>query len=360
VALYEPDVGFFASGHGAGRTGGDFVTSPEVGSLFGACVARALDRCWHELGDPDPFLVVEAGAGNGRLARDVQRAEPECRRALHYVLVEVSAALRDEQRDRIEIEPPDEALGPFVPSAGEAPVPVTGSGPVFTALGELPALELTGVVLANELLDNLPFGIAVSSAAGWSEVRVALAASGEFAEVLVPAEVADARALDEITEGIPVHEGARLPIPRGVDGWLETCGRMLRHGTVLVIDYVDDARGVLDRGAHDWLRTYRRHEWGGPPLDAPGAFDITADLVREQLVHAARRAGMRLAADESQADWLRGLGIEELVEAGRRTWAERAHVGDLEALAGRSRVGEAAALTDPAGLGAHRVLTITR
>jgi hypothetical protein len=57
---------------------------------------------------------------------------------------------------------------------------------------------------------------------------------------------------------------------------------------------------------------------------------------------------------------LRDLGIEELVEQGRRTWEARAHIGDLEALAGRSRATEAAALCDPAGLGAHRVLTFSR
>jgi NADH dehydrogenase [ubiquinone] 1 alpha subcomplex assembly factor 7 len=357
--LYEPDVGFFASGHGAGRAGRDFVTSPEVGSLFGACVARALDRCWHQLGTPDPFIVVEAGAGNGRLARDVSRSNPECRRALHYVLVEVSSALRDEQRDRLDLEPPDEALGPFARSAGDdAPLAVAGSGPVFTALEELPALELTGVVLANELLDNLPFGIAQAGDRGWQEVRVALLSRGEFTEVLVPAEPIDASALDAITADIRVPAGARLPIPRGIDAWVETCGQILRHGTLIVIDYVDSARGMVERGAGSWLRTYRSHGRAGAPFDAPGSCDITADVVREQVVHAAARSGLRVVADESQAEWLAGLGIEALVEAGRRTWQERAHIGDLEALAGRSRVGEASALTDPAGLGAHRVITL--
>ena len=61
AALYG-EGGFFAEGGGAGRAGRDFITSPEVGSLFGACVARALDGWWRELGAPDPFLVVEAGA----------------------------------------------------------------------------------------------------------------------------------------------------------------------------------------------------------------------------------------------------------------------------------------------------------
>src|SRR3954469_22246907 len=109
AALYG-DGGFFATGHGAGRAGRDFVTSPEVGSLFGACVARALDRAWHEQGTPDPFFVIEAGAGRGRLAREVLRAKPECAPALHYVLVERSAALRDDQRDALELEPADEAF----------------------------------------------------------------------------------------------------------------------------------------------------------------------------------------------------------------------------------------------------------
>ncbi len=336
------------------------MTSPEVGSLFGACVARALDRSWRALGEPDPFVVIEAGAGNGRLARDVRRAHPACERALHYVLVERSAALRDEQRRRLELDPADEALGPFTRAArDDAPAAVAGSGPVFVALEDLPALELRGVVLANELLDNLPFGVAERHDGGWSEVRVARELHG-FAEVLVPAEPGDARALDAAVAGIAVPVGARLPIPRGLDEWIAECGRMLRDGTLVVIDYVDDAAGLVARGAKGWLRTYRAHERGGPPLDAPGDQDITADVVREQLAHAVRAAGLAAESDVSQAEWLRDLGIDELAEAGRRSWEARASVGDLEAVAARSRVVEAAALTDPDALGAHRVLTFTR
>jgi SAM-dependent MidA family methyltransferase len=285
---------------------------------------------------------------------------------LHYVLVEVSAALRDEQRERLELEPPDEALGPFTKPVhdDDAPLPVSGSGPVFVALSELPALELTGVVIANELLDNLPFGIAQASEAGWMEVRIAASPTGEFTELLVPAETTDARALEAITDAIAVPAGARLPIPRGIDAWFASCAQVVRRGTLIVVDYVDDASGIIERardsGAAPWLRTYRAHDHGGAPLDSPGSQDITADVVREQLLHAARRSGLTYVSDESQADWLRGLGIEEMVEAGRRQWEARAHIGDLAALAGRSRIGEADALTDPAGLGAHRVVTFTQ
>jgi NADH dehydrogenase [ubiquinone] 1 alpha subcomplex assembly factor 7 len=361
-ALYEPAAGFFAIGRGAGRAGRDFVTSPEVGPLFGACVARALDREWEAQERPDPFLVIEAGAGRGRLAREVLRAQPACASALHYVLVERSAALQEAQREALDLEPADEALGPFAQSSpDDAPSPLAGSGPVVVALDELPALELTGVVIANELLDNLPFGIAEHDGARWHEVRVGLRA-GEmvFEEVLVPAADGDARMLHEITAGLPITAGARLPIPRGIEAWLEECSRVLRHGVLVAIDYVDDVRGVLERGSESWLRTYRAQDRGGPALDAPGDQDLTADIVREQVVRAARASGFTLASDESQADWLRALGIDDLVNEGSRSWEARAHIGDLEALAGRSRATEAAALCDPGGLGAHRVLTFSR
>jgi SAM-dependent MidA family methyltransferase len=95
-------------------------------------------------------------------------------------------------------------------------------------------------------------------------------------------------------------------------------------------------------------------------LADPGEQDVTIDVPHEYLVHAAARAGFQLELDVNQAEWLRGLGSDQLVEAARREWDARAHVGDLEALKHRSRVSEGAALVDAAGLGAHRVLVFRR
>ena len=91
-ALYGP-TGFYSAGGRAGRRG-DFLTSPEVGPLFGAVVARFLDAEWARLGRPEPFVVVDAGAGPGTLARSVLAAEPECLPAMRYVAVEVSGSQR--------------------------------------------------------------------------------------------------------------------------------------------------------------------------------------------------------------------------------------------------------------------------
>jgi SAM-dependent MidA family methyltransferase len=345
AALYG-EGGFFASGHGAGRSGRDFLTSPEVGSLFGVCMARAIDRLWRALDEPDPFLVVEAGAGNGRLAREVLRANPRCIRALRYVLVERSPALRQQQRARLALEPADEALGPFVRRRGEdSPVPAEGVGPVVTALDDLPAFEADDVVvIANELLDNLPFGIAQWDGERWLEVRVGLRGD-RFEEVLVPGDV---------DLGIDVPAGTRVPIPRGLREWWLECEAVVHRGFVLAIDYTIAAADLATR---PWLRTYRAHASGSDPLDDFGAQDITADVVIEQLTASAP---FTLVRCDSQAAWLAQLGIEDFVEEGRRTWDEGAHRGDLRAVAGRSRVTEARALTDLAGLGAHDVLLFGR
>lgn len=355
AALYDPEHGFFAHGGGAGRAGRDFVTSPEVGPLFGALVARALDGWWDALGRPDPFLVVEAGAGRGRLAREVLRAEPRCAGALRYVLVERSARLREQQRDLLTVEPLEDALGPAISGEpGEAPTPVAGSGPIVTALDELPAIAVEGVILANELLDNLPFEIVERTVDGWAEVRVGLDGD-RFVEVLVRAPDELAIEADGMTAGVAVPAGARLPMQRGMQRWLAECGVHLHRGFLVVIDYADTAASMVTRGQAQWLRTYRAHARGTAPLDAPGSQDITCDVVLETLNHAAADAGLDRAWEGTQAEWLAGLGIDDLVENGRARWHERAHVGDLEAIAARSRVTEADALTDPTGLGAHRV-----
>src|SRR4051812_3514139 len=239
LALYEPTEGFFTRGGGAGRAGRDFVTSPEVGSLFGMVIARALDDAWRRTGEPDPFVVVEAGAGRGRLAADVVRAAPACSGALRYVLVERSASLREEQRERLPLEPPDEALGPFMISDdGEWREPVPDRGPIVTALDDLPAVRMRGVVLANELFDTLPVHVVErASDGGWLEVRVATE-DDRFAEALVPAPPPLAAEADLVAEGAVVAVGARIPVPTAARTWLERVAAMLVGGEVILFDYV--------------------------------------------------------------------------------------------------------------------------
>ena len=363
AALYDQDAGFFAraggsssSPGGAGRAQGDFLTSVEVGSLFGALIARAVDGWWERLGRPDPFLVVDAGAGRGQLACDVLRAEPRCAAALRYVLVERSAGLRAAQAEDLPLEPAELVLGPASPpEPDEEPVAVPGSGPMLTALAELPAGPTTGVVIANELADNLPFRIVERTADGWSEIRVGAAAGPHlFCESVLPADEGLATTADRLTGGYDLPVGARLPIPTALSEWLRSAAALLRRGVVVIVDYGAPVEELVARGQPGWLRTYRAQRRGGSPLEAPGLQDITADVPLEALHRAAAAAGLSVLSETTQAEWLRSLGVDELVAEARAAWHGRA-TNDLAALAARSRVHEADALLDPAGLGAHMV-----
>ncbi|HEV7534946.1 MAG TPA: SAM-dependent methyltransferase [Acidimicrobiia bacterium] len=364
TALYDPAGGYFERAAGAGRDGGDFITSVEVGSLFGALVARAVDGWWDQIGRPDPFLVVDAGAGRGQLARDVLRAAPACAPALRYVLVERSAGLRAAQSEYLPLEPAELVLGPAVPpEPDEEPVAVPGSGPMVTALGELPAGPALGVIIANELADNLPFRIVERAATGWNEIRVAeappFAAPPAFVEIALPADEGLGGLADRLAEGCEIPLGARLPVPTGLVEWLRSAAAMLRKGVIVVIDYAAPVEELAARGQAGWLRTYRAQRAGTSPLEAPGSQDITADIPLEGLRRAAAGAGLSVLAEMTQGDWLRGLGVDELVEEARAAWHGRA-VTDLAAVAARSRVHEADALLDPGGLGAHRVTILGR
>jgi SAM-dependent MidA family methyltransferase len=278
------------------------------------------------------------------------------------VLVERAAHLRGEQRALLTLEPPDEALGAFAHASGpdEDMEAVPGLGPIVTSLEDVPAIHVDGVVLANELLDDLPVHLVERGPTGWAEVRVGID-EGALDEVLIPAPPSLSAEADEVAAGVEVPTGARLPVPIATRAWLERVAALLRDGEVVLVDYADEIQGLLERGPNGpngWLRTYRAHGRGSPPLDAPGSQDITTDVPLEYLRSMARRSGFIVADETDQREWLHRLGIDELVADGTRTWEERAHVGDLAAIAGRSRATEAAALTDPNGLGAHRVVTL--
>lgn len=360
IALYDADAGFFATAATGGRRG-DFLTSPEVGPLFGAVVANALDSWWERLGRPDPFIVVEAGAGRGALAISVRHARPACTPALTYVLVEASPTLRARHPEHLPIESPELALLPLPHGAdGDADSVGQGSGPRFVSLPDLPALTFRGVVLANELLDNLVFRVVVRTGAGWSELyagpgtdtRDPAAADG-LEELWVPMA---GEACADLDAAFPdVAEGAPIPLQRAAGEWVRQARAALAEGAVLVFDYAADTTELSHRDDRGWLRTFVGHQRGGPPLADLGHQDITADVAVDQLVALA---GVP-TADTTQAEWLRAHGIDELVAEGRRIWQERAAVGDLAAVAARSRVTEAEALLDVDGLGAFRVLTWT-
>ena len=364
LALYDTQHGFYGSGVGSAGRRGDFLTSPEVGPLFGAVVARALDEWWSELGCPDPFTVIEAAAGVGTLALAVLQAEPACAPALTYVLVERSAALRQRQTEYLPLSDASLAFAPIDPEQLATRADALGQGPRVVSLPDLPAVSVVGVVMANELLDNLAFRLLEWRGNGWLEVRVGLAAAGpdpgatteaptagtdiELVEVLVPADAPDVALAERLVPAPAI--GARIPIQRQAAVWVADALDRLERGRLVVIDYASDTADLATRPWTDWVRSYRDQARGDALLADLGRQDLTCEVDERQLSRVRRPDLVR-----DQAQFLAAYGLATLVDEGRRVWSERAHLGDLTALKARSRVGEAEALTDPGGLGSFRV-----
>ncbi len=288
--LYGPD-GFYSTSGSAGRRSGDFLTSPEVGPLFGAVLAEMLDDLWHDLGDPDDFVVYDVGCGPGALLKAVAAARPD----RPWRLVGV---------DRVDAAGAD--------------------------LSELPDDLAGAVVLGNELLDNLPFRIVERHTDGFHEVHVDETQADGPSERLVPSDVE----LD-----IPVD--TRAPLLSAAADWVDS---VLARNPALVclIDYGAPTTAELaERGG--WLRTYRQHQRGSDPYADPGECDITTDVAWDQLSPTDSLV--------RQHQFLERWGIDRLVDEGREYWKAHAAAPDLTAIRMRSRVSEVEALVDPAGLG---------
>jgi SAM-dependent MidA family methyltransferase len=315
LALYGTG-GFYQDGGKAGRRG-DFITSPEVGPLFAAVIARYLDNCWNEMGCPGSFDVVEVGAGPGTLARGIFDAQPQCLSAMKYVAVEISESQRALHPDFVE------------------------------SLEVLPDRTIQGVILANELLDNLPFKLFVYDGE-WMEAFVGLGDGGKFVEIL--------RQVDVIPDFLPKTAplGSRAPIQTAASQWLMNMSQKLSRGRVLVFDYCSESTSEIAVSPwREWLRTYKDHERGAHYLLQPGTQDITTQVMIDQLVKAVPELSVT-----QQSDWLHKWGIDELVSEGSRFWEEHKSAPDIAAMKMRSRVNETQALTDRDGLGAFSVLEL--
>ena len=322
MALYDSEAGFFGSGRLRSHRTGDFLTSPEVSPLFGETLARFIASEADRIGGLD--AVIDCGAGSGSL---LVAALPHLGDVASFA-VEVSPAARG-------------ALAGALPDTR-----------VVASLDEVGG-PLRGVVIANELLDNLPAAVAIRSAEGWLEEAVTVA-DGRLTAIAVPARPEVAAWTDAHAGEVPV--GARVEVQIASGEWLRTALGMLVAGAVVMIDYGDTTSGLAGRRAAGTMRTYRAHHLGPDPLVEPGATDITMDIDFSALIATAESVGATTEYT-TQADFLAAWGLRERLSTLRHLELEAARAGStMERLQLRSRATEAETLLHPRGLGDFRVL----
>jgi SAM-dependent MidA family methyltransferase len=226
---------------------------------------------------------------------------------MHYVAVEISASQR--------------ALHPRGVESRET----------------MPDGPITGVILANELLDNLPFRLFVFDGS-WMEAFVSQASGGQFVEVL--------RTPDVVPSCLPQTAplGSRAPIQDAAASWVRDCLSKINNGRLLLFDYCSVSTSEISLTPwREWLRTYRDQGRGTHYLTEPGSQDITAQVILDQLPSGFSAA--------TQADFLQKWGINDLVREGSDYWESMKNAPDVAAMKMRSRTSEAKSLTDSSGLG---------
>jgi SAM-dependent MidA family methyltransferase len=359
AALYDPDDGFYA-GTPVGEAG-HFVTSPHTSPMFGELLATQLQEIRALLGRPDRFTIVEAGAGDGTLGRQIVRALPASDRAeTEYVFIERGTSAR-------------RALDDLTRGLGVR-------SRVGADIGMLDAGSVEGCILANELLDNIPFRRARRTAEGLVEQMVALGSSagpgGEPPFVLLDgpliqrasdrragtAAEGEAAMLNEIERA--ASPGQERVVPTGALEFVERAIRALRRGYLLLIDYAaPDPEDPLEETAASpgsvAVHGYRRHHVVADVLADPGSRDITAGVDFGILAGRASALGLSVWGPVLQRDALRALGYGEAMAALRDRQVEALDAGrGVEAARRYSDRNRAGLLVDPGGLGGFRILCV--
>jgi len=294
LALYSPGLGYYSAGMHKLGPRGDFVTAPEISPLFSRCVAR---QCREILAALPGCDMLEVGAGSGAMAvellAELQRLGSPPR---SYRILESSADLRERQEALIQAR---------IPSLAHH----------VQWLDRLPR-EFEGIVLANELLDALPVHRFVSTEQGLREQYVAREGD-RF--VYRDGPLSDERIARRVTE---IEEWLETPLPKpyrseinfAAEAWCRSLADAVARGVVLIFDYGYPRREYYHpQRADGTLMCYHRHHATSDPLVRVGLQDITSHVEFTGIATAATEAGFEVSGFTTQAYFLMGCGLAELM-----------------------------------------------
>lgn len=299
LALYAPGLGYYSAGATKFGAAGDFITAPELGGLFAACVAEATAPVIRRYGGAGCFF--ELGGGSGAFAARILPALA-ARDALpaEYRILEPSADLRQRQHERLQAELPAELFARV------------------RWLEALPEGDWAGVLFANEVLDALPASRFVWRSGEPMEQHVA-SVGERFVYTERPTDPLVGGAIGHLQRslGRDFAEGYTSELLPQLPYWLDAVGASLAEGLALFVDYgYPRAEFYLPERSDGTLLCHYRHRVHGDPFHLPGLTDITTSVDFTALAEAGQHAGFELAGYASQAAFLLNNGLQQHVEAG--------------------------------------------
>lgn len=322
MALYEPGLGYYVAGQQRFGAGGDFVTAPELGNLFAQCLANQVGQILARLQEQGTAGdVVEFGAGSGRLAVSLLTELAALNRLpSRYRIVEPSPDLRARQRALLE-----ESLPGYLERV--------------EWMDSVAENALSGVVIANEVLDAMPVElISVDEEKGVLQGCVAL--QGDvFTWTAKPAD----GPLAVQVQQLDLPAGYTSEINTTLPGWVAMLADWLEKGVVLLIDYGFPRHEYYHpQRSGGTLMCHYRHHSHTDPLRLVGIQDITAHVDFTAVAEAADAAGFEVQGFTNQAGFLFGNGLPQrlagLIEEDQASQAKINH--EVQMLTSPAEMGE--------------------
>jgi SAM-dependent MidA family methyltransferase len=294
-ALYHPQQGYYMGSRARIGRSGDFVTAPEMSSLFGELLTLEWISVWQQMGSPDRFTVVEIGGGNGRLMADAwctARKFPRFLQALEWIACERSPDFVSRQRQALDASGNREVNCRWV-----------------DGIDALADDSIVGILFSNELFDALPVHWLEVTAGGVRELGVALE-DGNWRRVWLDLPLPAGLAPWVAAHGSRLEVGTQAEVGLAGEALMQQLGRKLRYGIVMTIDY-----GYPDGELYAVARTagtlvgFRTHQQVNDPLEFPAAMDLTAHVDFTALARAGESVGLHSLGFTTQGWYLLGLGI---------------------------------------------------
>jgi SAM-dependent MidA family methyltransferase len=295
LALYAPGLGYYSAGARKFGAAGDFITAPELSSLFSRCLAR---QCAEVLAEVPQGSLLELGAGSGVMAADILlELQALDRLPAEYLILEVSAELKERQRQTLNTR-------------------ATALASRVRWLDTLPE-GFEGVILGNEVLDALPVERFLKRPGGFDEYCVR--DEGEsLAWSTRPAgeQLAATLAAFETTLSEPLKSGYVSEINLSLMPLVSSLAATLERGALLLLDYGYPRTAYYhqERSMGTLMCHYRQRAHDDPFL-YPGLQDITAHVDFTAVAEAGTSSGLHLAGYTTQAHFLMALGVAGLAGA---------------------------------------------